>query len=291
MIHSDATLEEGLLRPRMCPGTCEPGDPGNGHHLGDRYLGSRLTLMLKTSWPELWDTRHEDWSGPHFLTLPGTAPYHVFSTFPARGGHPCLHSSGKPSRTAHPHKPLQVPHSDSIPHPVTSQDHFPSRMSLTEASRAGQAGNLFPHRSLGKPCVPGPDLWEDRSVAQMWIQSRSRIGGTHTQLFHSPGATSVKTCFCKTTAVAAGMRTETRSQGCRPEGDSAPHASPTRTLTQQQAVTVIWMVLRPGWHTCLRCRGLWEVLLSPRSMVRGVAFTLTCTEAGQLVFICRSSWW
>ena len=63
------------------------------------------------------------------------------------------------------------------------------------------------------------------------------------------------------------------------------------TLTQQQAVTVLWLVLRPGWHTCLRCNGLWEVLLSPRSMVRGVAFTLTCTEAGQLVFICRSSWW
>lgn len=67
-----------------------------------------------------------------------------------------------------------------------------------------------------------------------------------------------------------------------------PHARP---LTQQQAVTVIWMVLRPGWHTCFRCRGLWEVLLSPRSMVSGVALTLTCTEAGQLVFICRSSWW
>lgn len=66
---------------------------------------------------------------------------------------------------------------------------------------------------------------------------------------------------------------------------------PVRALTQQQAVTVIWMVLRPGWHTCFRHSGLWEVLLSPRSMVSGVALTLTCTEAGQLVFICRSSWW
>lgn len=62
-------------------------------------------------------------------------------------------------------------------------------------------------------------------------------------------------------------------------------------LTQQQAVTVIWMVFLPGWHTCFRCKGLWEVLLSPLSMVRGVALTLTCTDAGQLVFICLSSWW
>lgn len=27
-------------------------------------------------------------------------------------------------------------------------------------------------------------------------------------------------------------------------------------LTQQQAVTVIWMVFRPGWQTCFKCRGL-----------------------------------
>ena len=233
MIHSDATLEEGLLRPRMCPGTCEPGDPDNGHHLGDRYLGSRLTLMLKTSWPELWDTRHEDWSGPHFLTLPGTAPYHVFSTFPARGGHPCLHSSRKPSRTAHPHKPLQVPHSDSIPHPVTS---------VSLLIRAGSVIFL-------PVCPPPRPAEQDRQaiyfpagpwaspVCQARISGRtgvslrcgSRAGhgaGGHTQLFHSPGATSVKTCFCKTTAVAAGMRTETRSQGCRPEGGLSPPRQP-----------------------------------------------------------------
>lgn len=61
-------------------------------------------------------------------------------------------------------------------------------------------------------------------------------------------------------------------------------------LTQQHAVTVIWIVLRPGWHTSLRYRGLCEVLLSPRSISRGVAFTVTDTEAGQLVFIWRSSW-
>lgn len=62
-------------------------------------------------------------------------------------------------------------------------------------------------------------------------------------------------------------------------------------LTQQHAVTVIWMVFLPGWHTCFRWRGLWDVLFSPLSIVRGVALTLTWTEAGQLVFICRSSWW
>lgn len=153
MIHSDATLEEGLLRPRMCPGTCEPGDLGNGHHLGDRYLGSRLTLMLKTSWHELWDTRHEDWSGPHFLTLPGTAPYHVFSTFPARGGHPCLRSSRKPSRTAHPHKPLQVPHSDSIPHPATSQDQSFSFLYVPHRGQQSRTG-----RQSISPQVPGQAL-------------------------------------------------------------------------------------------------------------------------------------
>lgn len=62
-------------------------------------------------------------------------------------------------------------------------------------------------------------------------------------------------------------------------------------LTQQQADTVIWMVFRPGWQTSLRYSGLWEVLCSPLSIHRGVAFTDTCTDAGQFVFICRSSWW
>ena len=62
-------------------------------------------------------------------------------------------------------------------------------------------------------------------------------------------------------------------------------------LTQQHAVTVIWMVFLPGWQTSLRYNGLWEVLFSPRSMFRGLALTLTVTDAGQFVFIWRSSWW
>lgn len=39
----------------------------------------------------------------------------------------------------------------------------------------------------------------------------------------------------------------------------------------------------------LEVQGLVGGLVVPRSIVRGVALTLTCTEAGQLVFICRSS--
>lgn len=62
-------------------------------------------------------------------------------------------------------------------------------------------------------------------------------------------------------------------------------------LTQQHAVTVIWMVFLPGWQTSLRYRGLCEVLFSPRSMFSGLALTLTVTDAGQFVFICLSSWW
>lgn len=62
-------------------------------------------------------------------------------------------------------------------------------------------------------------------------------------------------------------------------------------LTQQQAVTVICMVLRPAWQMSLRYNGLWVDLLSPLSIFRGVALTLTVTDAGQLVLICRSSWW
>lgn len=51
------------------------------------------------------------------------------------------------------------------------------------------------------------------------------------------------------------------------------------------------MVFLPGWHTSLRYRGLCDVLFSPRSMIKGVALTETCTDAGQFVFICLSSWW
>ena len=48
------------------------------------------------------------------------------------------------------------------------------------------------------------------------------------------------------------------------------------TLTQQQADTVIWMVLRPVWLTSFRYRGLCPVFPSvARSMVSGWALTLT----------------
>lgn len=53
---------------------------------------------------------------------------------------------------------------------------------------------------------------------------------------------------------------------------------PAHSTTNSKMMTVIWMVLRPGWHV-LECNSLWDVLLSPRSMVRGVAVPLTCTEA------------
>ena len=46
-------------------------------------------------------------------------------------------------------------------------------------------------------------------------------------------------------------------------------------LTQQQAVTVIWMVFLPCWQTALMYKGLWLAFCSPRSMFRGVAFTDT----------------
>ena len=62
-------------------------------------------------------------------------------------------------------------------------------------------------------------------------------------------------------------------------------------LTQQHAVTVICMVLRPGWHTSFKYSGLCDVLFSPRSIQSGLALTDTVTEAGQFVFIWRSSWW
>ena len=74
-------------------------------------------------------------------------------------------------------------------------------------------------------------------------------------------------------------------------------------LTQQQADTVICIVLRPPVTTSLRYSGRWteedevallsedEDLASPRSMWRGLAFTETCTEPGQFVLMARSSWW
>ena len=62
-------------------------------------------------------------------------------------------------------------------------------------------------------------------------------------------------------------------------------------LTQQQAVTVICIVFRPGWHTFFRYKGLCDDLFSPRSMPSGFALTETVTDAGQFVLICRSSWW
>lgn len=62
-------------------------------------------------------------------------------------------------------------------------------------------------------------------------------------------------------------------------------------LTQQHALTVIWMVFRPGWQTRFKYNGRCELLFSPRSITSGVAFAETCTLAGQFVFIWRSSWW
>lgn len=62
-------------------------------------------------------------------------------------------------------------------------------------------------------------------------------------------------------------------------------------LTQQQVLTVIWMVFLPGWQTCFRYKGRWVFLFSPRSISNGVELADTWTLAGQFVFICRSSWW
>lgn len=62
-------------------------------------------------------------------------------------------------------------------------------------------------------------------------------------------------------------------------------------LTQQHALTVIWMVFRPGWQTRFKYKGRCELLFSPRSITNGVAFADTWTLAGQFVFIWRSSWW
>lgn len=63
------------------------------------------------------------------------------------------------------------------------------------------------------------------------------------------------------------------------------------THTQQHALTVIWIVFRPGWHTLFKYNGRCEFLFSPRSITNGLAFADTCTLFGQFVFIWRSSWW
>ena len=63
------------------------------------------------------------------------------------------------------------------------------------------------------------------------------------------------------------------------------------SLTQQQLVTVIWKVFLPMLQICFKYSGLWDDLFSPLSISSGLLFTLTVTDAGQFVFICRSSWW
>jgi len=69
-------------------------------------------------------------------------------------------------------------------------------------------------------------------------------------------------------------------------------------LTQQQAVTVIWIVLRPARQTSFSGKGRWRKRWSGGApggpglwIMSGVALTLTATEMGQLVAICESSWW
>ena len=69
-------------------------------------------------------------------------------------------------------------------------------------------------------------------------------------------------------------------------------------LTQQQAVTVIWMVFRPARQTSFsgrgRCKNRWSGGAPGGPglwIMSGVAFTLTATEIGQFVAICESSWW
>lgn len=41
-----------------------------------------------------------------------------------------------------------------------------------------------------------------------------------------------------------------------PKSSEKPIFNTSGVLTQQQAVTVIWMVFLPGWQTCFKCRGL-----------------------------------
>lgn len=48
-----------------------------------------------------------------------------------------------------------------------------------------------------------------------------------------------------------------------------------KTLTQQQADTVICIVFLPGWQTSFRYSGLCDVLFSPLSIIKGVALTDT----------------
>ncbi|TNN41987.1 hypothetical protein EYF80_047854 [Liparis tanakae] len=86
--------------------------------------------------------------------------------------------------------------------------------------------------------------------------------------------------------VHSGDRKYTQETGSTLRGQQAlqhrAHRRPVDQLQheQQQAVTVIWTVLRPGWQTGFRYSGLCDVLLSPRSMHRGVALTLTCRGRG-----------
>ena len=49
------------------------------------------------------------------------------------------------------------------------------------------------------------------------------------------------------------------------------------------------MVFLPDLQTSFKRSGLWDVLESPRSKLRGVLLTLTLTEFGQFVVIVLSS--
>lgn len=96
-------------------------------------------------------------------------------------------------------------------------------------------------------------------------------------------------CDCMKKRESKGRGTEWWVQIGDKSTDGDRHA--WEVLTQQHALTVIWIVFRPGWQTRFRYSGRCELLFSPRSMASGVAFADTWTLAGQLVFIWRSSWW